>query len=419
MADKRIQIKNNAGDNLFPLTDVSCVRGLDEKYSKDTHAHTFTGSAKAVNVTGSYSRATGINNITYTPAGQVSQPTFSGTVNLGANTTSTGGVKYLEDVSYTAPTAQKGNYTPAGNVSATFTGTATTSLVTNVTGGGASGATSYLHYSNPSLQTTQIYQITGVGSNPSLTTSTANAGSDIGYVENVTHTAAKASGTANGITSISYTSAKASGTDWFIKNVTLSGTGSLTATLSNSILIISHTDTIKQTDSKAEAITRVTTGSITTSSTSFVTGISGGGITPTRKYLRFNAGRAPSREPVNVGTSLSGGTLTSNATASGGIKYVTQVNSNSLSVTKGSYTPAGSVKASFTGTTTSSLVTGISGGSVGETAKYFHPSVSGTVTKPTFTGTQATISATLTTSNTTISSTGTYTPSGTIGAAND
>lgn len=419
MADKIIQIKNDDGDKLYPLTDVSAVEGLDGEYSKDTHTHTFTGSAKAVNVTGTYSRATGINNITYTPAGQVSQPSFSGTVNLGANTTSTGGVKYLEDVSYTAPTATKGNYTPAGNVSATFTGNATTSLVTNVTGGGASGTTSYLHYSNPSLTTTQIYQITGVGSNPSLTTSTTNAGSDIVYVENVSHTAASASGTANGLTGVSYTSAKASGTAQFVNNVTVNGTGSLTATLSNGILIISHTDTNTVSAPKANAVTGITAGSVTTTSRSFVTGVNGGGISQTRKYLRFNAGSVPTRATVNVGTGLSGGSLTSNTTSSGGIKYVTQVNSNSLSVTKGSYTPSGSVNASFAGTTTSSLVTGISGGSVGETAKYFHPSVSGTVTRPTFTGTQATISATLTTSSTTISSTGTYTPSGTIGAAND
>lgn len=409
MPNKKIQIQNSSGDNLYPVVKKATIDDFE-------HTHTFTGSAKAVSVTGSYSKATGVTINSITPAGQVSQPSFSGTVNLGANTTSTGGVKYLEDVSYTAPTATKGSYTPAGNVSATFKGTATTSLVTNVTGGGASGTTSYLHYSNPSLTTTQIYQITGVGSNPSLTTSTKNAGSDIVYVENVTHIPASASGIAYGITEVSYTSAKASGTAQFVNNVTVNGTGSLTATLSGSTLIISHTDTNNVSAPKANAVTGITAGSVTTTSGAFVTGVNGGGITPTRKYLKFNAGSVPTRATVNVGTALSGGSLTSNTTSSGGIKYVTQVNSNSLSVTKGSYTPSGSVTASFTGTTTSSLVTGISGGSVGETTKYFHPSVSGTVTKPTFTGTAITPTASITTSNTSITLSGTYTPAGSVGS---
>lgn len=106
MADRKIQIKNAGGDNLFPKTKRELIDDFN-------HTHTFTGTSGSVSVTGTYSKATGISINSITPSGSVTQPSFSGTVNLGSNTTSTNGTKYLEDIS--------------------------------VTGGGATGSTSYMH----------------------------------------------------------------------------------------------------------------------------------------------------------------------------------------------------------------------------------------------------------------------------------
>ena len=293
MANKKIQIKNNAGDSLFPVTKRTCVDDFN-------HTHSFTGNSITPSGTITVSRSanvalstTSINQIksvgslptresktVVTSAINGASATFTGTVNAGSNTTSTGGTKYVEDASisgggvtptisymhfsagtaptkaavnvvtgvsggggsrtlsylhYTAPSATKGSYTPAGSISRsasvalsnntglckasvpaggttlvlsavtvsvstqpafTFKGTATTSLVTAVSGGSLTANTtssggikvvSDASFSNASATTSTISQITGVGTNPSLTFNSTSSGGQA-YVTNVTHT---------------------------------------------------------------------------------------------------------------------------------------------------------------------------------------------------------------------------------------
>ena len=291
MANKKIQIKNNAGDNLFPVTKRTCIDDF-------AHTHSFTGNSITPSGTITVSRSanvalstTSINQITgigslptresktvVTSAINGASATFTGTVNAGANTTSTGGTKYIEDASisgggvtptisymhfsagslptmsavnvvtgvsggggsrtlsylhYTAPSVTKGSYTPAGSVNRsasvalsnntglckatvsgttlmlnstdvgvstqpafTFTGTATTALVTAVSGGSLTANTtssggikvvSDASFTNASATTSTISQITGIGTNPSLTFNSTSSGGRA-YVTNVTHT---------------------------------------------------------------------------------------------------------------------------------------------------------------------------------------------------------------------------------------
>ena len=226
MANKKIQIKNNAGDSLFPVTKRTCIDDF-------AHTHSFTGTAKAVSVSGTYSKATGVTINSITPAGSITlsrsanvalstasinqitgvgtlptsesktvvtsaingaSATFTGTVSVGSNTTSTGGTKYVEDASISG-----GGVTPTISYMHFSAGSAPTkaavSVVTGVSGGGGSRTLSYLHYTAPSatkgsytpagsvtlsrsadvaLSTSTISQITGVGSLPTRSSFTYN-----------------------------------------------------------------------------------------------------------------------------------------------------------------------------------------------------------------------------------------------------
>lgn len=126
----------------------------------------------------------------YTPAGTVSQPTFTGTAS---------------NVTVTASTSASGNYTPAGTVSQpTFTGESTTftgsftpagsvSVTTKSTSNktatvapAASGTATYTPGGNVSgtaveLNTTTVNSITAVGTLPSLTTTVADETLTIGW----------------------------------------------------------------------------------------------------------------------------------------------------------------------------------------------------------------------------------------------
>ena len=401
MANKKIQIKNATGDNLFPnvyatnlqdtiplakggtgATTVSAARTNLDVYSKgetdskvngkanSDHTHTFNGTAKAISVTGTYSRATGVAINSITPSGVVSKPNFTGTTTLTANTTSANGVKIATGISGGNATATKGNYTPAGSVNSSFTGTAQNISLTGTPSGSIS--------------------LTG-GTLPSLTTnSTASGG--LSYISNVTHTAVSASGTqafVTGITAGSLTTTTAN----FVKTIN-GGSGSLTATVSTTsvgrTLILNHTHTGASAGSSGDALTGATYTSAKASGTSnAVTGISGGGVTTTTSYLHFNAGAL-----------RSGGTFTGNQMT--------------LST---SYTPKGTVASSFAGTTTSSLVTGVNYTAPTLTTSYLHATTTGNVTQPTFTGNAVTPTGSITTSATSITLSGSYTPAGTIGEA--
>jgi len=134
---------------------------------------TFTGTANTgIDV------STAAGTATYTPAGTVSQPTFTGTASSGSATyTPAGGVT----ISTGTGTA---NYTPAGTVSQpSFSGTQATIAVS-----GGSGTATYTpagSVSKPDVtvtpSTTTVNSITGVGTLPSLTTTVANETLTIGF----------------------------------------------------------------------------------------------------------------------------------------------------------------------------------------------------------------------------------------------
>lgn len=370
MANKKIQIKNAAGDNLFPVVKKATIEDFsDSDYASADHTHTFTGTAKAINVTGTYSKVTGVTISSITPSGVVSKPTFSGTTTLTVNTTSTNGVRVATGISGGSATATKGNYTPAGSVNSTFTGTAQTISLTGTPSGSIS--------------------LTG-GTLPSLSTNTTSTGG-ISYVSNVTHTAASASGTRAFVTGITAGSLSTTSSS-FVKTINR-GSGSLTASVGGTngqTLILTHTHIGASAGSLGNALITATYTSAKASGTAnAVTGVSGGGVTTTTSYLHFNQGA-----------------LRSGATFTG--------NQMSLST---SYTPKGTVASSFTGTTTSALVTDVTYSAPTITTSYLHATTTGSVTQPTFTGTEITPTVSITTSATSITLSGSYTPAGTIGEA--
>lgn len=236
MADHKIQLKDKSGNNLFPVVDRRVITDF-------AHTHAFTGTQKNISVTGSYAKATGVSIGAITPTGTV---TLSRSANVALSTTSInqitgvgslptkaavtvvtgvsggGGSRTLSYLHYTAPTATKGSYTPAGSVSRsasvalsnntglckatmsgttlmlssttvsvstqpafTFTGSATTALVTAVSGGSLTANTTSTNgikvvtdasFSGASATTSTISQITGVGNLPTMSAVTVATG---------------------------------------------------------------------------------------------------------------------------------------------------------------------------------------------------------------------------------------------------
>lgn len=135
---------------------------------------TFTGTAQnglAVSTAAS-------GTTTYTPAGTISQPEFTGTAgNATATYTPAGGVAI-------ATGSGTANYTPAGTVTQpTFTGTEATLAIS-----GGEGTTTYTpagNVSKPDItitpSTTTINSITAVGTLPELTTTVTNETLTIGF----------------------------------------------------------------------------------------------------------------------------------------------------------------------------------------------------------------------------------------------
>ena len=238
MANKKIQIKNSAGDNLFPLVRKATIEDFSESdYASVDHTHAFTGTAKTISVSGTYVRPTGITINNITPGGTI---TLSRSANVSLSTTTIsqitdvgtlptreqvsvvtgvsggGGSRTLSYLHYIAPTSTKGSYTPAGSISRrtsvtlsnntglckasvpdggttlvlesitvsvstqptfTFIGTPTTTLVTSISGGSLTANTtssggikvvSDASFTNASATTSNIYQITGVGTLPTM-----------------------------------------------------------------------------------------------------------------------------------------------------------------------------------------------------------------------------------------------------------
>lgn len=134
---------------------------------------TFTGTKK----TGLTVSPAASGNATYTPAGTVSQPTFTGTAGTASAT-------YTPAGSVTVKAGNSSNYTPAGTVTQpTFSGTAATIAVS-----GGTGTTTYTpagSVSKPNItvtpSTTIVNSITAVGTLPTLTTTVSNENLTIGF----------------------------------------------------------------------------------------------------------------------------------------------------------------------------------------------------------------------------------------------
>lgn len=136
---------------------------------------TFSGT-KASGLKVSGADATG-TNITYTPKGSVSQPIFEGTAGTASAT-------YTPAGSVTVKAGGNTSYTPAGTVSQpTFKGTAATIAVSGGTGTATYTPTGSV--SKPDItvtpSTTTVNSITGVGTLPSLTTSVSDENLTISF----------------------------------------------------------------------------------------------------------------------------------------------------------------------------------------------------------------------------------------------
>lgn len=188
----------NAGD-LVIYGQLEFIWGADEKW----HEFGSTGSLKALafkdNASGSYTPAGSVSQptfsgtkasgltvspassgtATYTPAGTVSQPTFTGT-------SATISSSYTPAGSVTVKAGSSSNYTPAGSVSQpTFTGTEATIAVSGGTGTATYTPAGTVGTPTISVKTagstTTVNSITDVGTLPSLTTTVANENLTIGF----------------------------------------------------------------------------------------------------------------------------------------------------------------------------------------------------------------------------------------------
>lgn len=116
---------------------------------------------------GSYSIKGHTHTASYTPAGTVTTPTFTGT---SATSGAPSGTTTVASSTHTH------NYTPAGTVGATFTGTQGT-VSTSYTPAGTLNAPAFTGTAGTTTSisgTSTVYQITGTGTLPTLTASVSN-----------------------------------------------------------------------------------------------------------------------------------------------------------------------------------------------------------------------------------------------------
>ena len=381
------------------------------QYSLKTHTHTVDISI-------------GVNAHSYTPAGTVSKPTFTGTAfNSSGSYTPAGTVSTNETENKTATVSPAASgaatYTPSGTVTQpTFTGTAGTVTVTGTATGGTGagtaassgahthsmgGTTNYLHPVNvpTSYGTTAVLKNVATGK---LNTTSITGVSGTVTIHD-TPTLNKASyGSASSWSAGSASSwsfSVASGTE----TLTISGGNSTTPslTITNVSVGTSLTAGTAQTVATAAAdSTTVATGSISSSGTGDTVATGNG-----------------STEAVYSSINASTASFTMNTTASGGSAVITAINTStgssgahthnvSIDVgditiqSSGEFTPAGTVsQPTFTGTGVR-LVTGnitvpktytFSGTAATITVS---GTPSGSVSQPTFSGTAATLSHTVT-----------------------
>ena len=367
MANRKIQIKNNAGDNLFPVTKKQCIDDF-------SHTHSFTGNSITPSGTITLSRnanvtlsTTSIGQITgegslptresktvVTSAINGASATFAGTVSAGSNTTSTGGTKYLEDATITG-----GGVTPTISYMHFSAGSAPTraavNVVTGVSGGGGSRTLSYLHYTAPSatkgsytpagsvtlsrsadvaLSTSTISQITAVGTLPTRSSFTYNTLTVSGTGDHCTLRVASAS--AYQITGVGTLPTKSGVSVATGVSTQPSFTGAFAGTATTAL------------------VTSISGGSLTANTTS-TNGIQ---VVQNATFTSASATTSTISQITGVGTNPA---LTFNSTSSGGQAYVTNVTHTSPSLSK--------------------------------TTKYLHPTVTGSVSITTTTAPTTTVSS--------------------------
>lgn len=494
---KKIKIGDGVtvvGSLPFSKKDISEVNNLqatlDGKAAK-THTHTFTGSQGDVSVSGSYIKTTGAS-ASYTPAGSISvtrsadvalnTATIAGMNSVGtlpsltvSETAATGDISYLKDVSindgktidYKSPTfgttdiysitgvgslpslasnttaaggiayvisLAKGGYTPAGSVTASFTGSASTGTV--------------------SLTPKGTVALTN-GTAPTFTISSATSTGAYGYVSGISNTAAKANGTANFIKTINGGSGSLTADTTATNGITYiesiskgsyTPAGAISGTLSGKLLTLNFAGTAASnlvTGGTTKYLHHTHNGASAATTGAAVTGVTGGTTTATISYMKFNAGTTPKSSATFTGSESTAsvsitptGKIDAKFTGTNSTAVVTGGTTNYLHFSQGSL-PSRSASAIKAYTSVTSAGSATLGGSItiNKTNNYLkfnagslptkssnQTFVTGIKTQPSFTakfnGTPATINSTLTTSSTSITSTGKFTPAGTISEAN-
>lgn len=333
----------------------------------------------------------------YTPAGTVSKPTFSGTA-------ATVTVKNGSAVSVAISKAASGtaNYTPEGTISApVFTGTEG-----NFSGSALISASSVELTVDAGQETGPNYTPEGTISAPTFSgTSKSIKGSFSGTQGSVSvsgtpnGSVSLATGTGTGFTTITPAGSISVGADksggQVVKTVT--GNTSSIATFGSAGSLPTLTTSVGTGDDAETLIFTFSQGTLPTAgSATVVTDVSS-----TAGDLSFNGTAAG----IKATFSGSATTSTGNFTPSGSVSLATGTGTGSVDVT-----PAGSVTApTFTGSqvTFGASVMSDFGGDVGGT---FTPS--GTISAPTFTGTGVHLDGSIAANG--ITSTGSYTPAGTV-----
>lgn len=355
-----------------------------------THKHTFTGNNKTVNVSGT---ASGSISINYTPKANSVTPTFtattatggathnhtfngtSGTVNVTgnlANGTATVNVPKLNHIN-------SHSYTPAGSISTpTFTGTQATITVKGNTAGGitltnasaSSGTTVVKNVSVTNNTTTVVTGVSGSASGGKLTaqqngiTLTLNT-TAVGVSINTTNASV-----INKVTpTVTYTTIGFSPSE-------MTATGSYTPagnvskpTFTGTVATLTHTF-----DFTNEEITGNVTGTVAST----------GSFTPAGTISRQSLSIAFAGKAETLSSALIDGTVSAS----------------------GDYQPEGTISTVSLASTFAGTEKEYAGNFIGTATNFNHThnfTATGTVSKPTFTGTQANITVSGTVSGTTSS----------------
>lgn len=354
---------------------------------------------------GSITVATTSTNKNYTPAGTVSQPTFSGT---SATVYVNGEPK--GSVGITVASNANGNYQPAGTIGSSFTGTTSIISVSGTPSGSiavtAATTTTDANYTPEGTNAASAVTIT-----PSTTTiySMNSAGSVTAGVA-ASFTQGTDSFTGNKPTVID--TSKFNGGSYSHSGFSGGSSASLSMSVTDEVLSFNFTP---------NALASYGTDSFT--SASFATGFYTAGTTATftqgTDSFTANTPTAvtlPTRKSVTVWSGYTAATAAAQVFTGKEAKISAEFTGSSLTST-GSYCPAGSVSSSFSGTKVN--IAGTFTGSATTFSGSYTPA--GTVSQPTFTGTDARFtfsgtSATLSHSVTqgSVSLSASYQPAGTV-----